>query len=398
MKLHKFLTIVSALMISVPFFSCGSGGGGDSSGGETGTVAVSLTDAMSNKFGAVYVTIDDVQIHLKGNGTGNNSWTSVSTPNLPKTFNLYELTNGVREEIGLADIEAGDYTQMRLIIGDEPDSGINLFSEAHPHANYVIDSDDSYQELKIPSGYQTGLKIVHGFTISANQTTELILDFLAEKSVVVAGNGKKWLLKPTAKVDRAEELSIISGKVTSDGAAPIEGAVVSAQQFNGLVQDDKDQVTIKASTVTDSDGYFSLFVSPDTYNIVVYLPHVVNATPYSPEFRKIESLTAGETYTFGADDIQLQVAEDILELTGGVGIASNGTESDENDEQYASLSFRQKIDDGQMVEITSVDLLSGQVYEINLPSELYTLVAWTAGIETQATQIDENHTVNHLDF
>jgi hypothetical protein len=398
MKLHKFLTIFSALMISVLFFSCGSGGGGDSSSGETGTVTVSLTDAMSNKFGAVYVTIDDVQIHLKGNGNGNNSWTSVRTPNLPKTFNLYELTNGVREEIGLADIEAGDYTQMRLIIGDEPDSGINLFSEAHPHANYVIDSDDSYQELKIPSGYQTGLKIVHGFTISANQTTELILDFLAEKSVVVAGNGKKWLLKPTAKVDRAEELSIISGKVTSDEATPIEGAVVSAQQFKGFAQDDKDQVTIKASTVTDSDGYFSLFVSPDTYNIVVYLPHVVNATPYLPEFRKIDSLTAGETYTFGADGIQLQVAEDILELTGGVGISSNGTESDENDEQYASLSFRQKIDDVQLVEITSVDILSGQAYEINLPSEVYTLVAWTAGIETQTTQIYENKTENDIVF
>ena len=274
MKLHKSLTIISALMISALFLSCGSGGSGDSSSGETGTVAMSLTDAMSNKFNAVYVTIDDVQVHLKGNGNGNNSWTSVSTPNLPKTFNLYDLTNGVREEIGLADLEAGDYTQMRLIIGEDPDSGINLFSEAHPHANYVIDTDDNYQELKIPSGYQTGLKIVHGFTISANQTTELILDFLAEKSVVVSGNGENWHLKPTVKVGSTEELSIIRGKVTTDGSTPIEGAVVSAQQFDGSAEDDKDKVTIQASTVTDSDGYFSLFVSPDAYNIVVYLPHV----------------------------------------------------------------------------------------------------------------------------
>ena len=398
MKLHKSLMIISVLMISALLSACSSGGGGDSSSGETGTVAMSLTDAMSNKFNAVYVTIDDVQVHLKGNGNGNNGWTSVSTPNLPKTFNLYELTNGVREEIGLADLEAGDYTQMRLIIGDEPDNGINLFSEAHPHANYVIDSDDSYQELKIPSGYQTGLKIVHGFTISANQTTELILDFHAEKSVIVAGNGENWHLKPTVKVGSTEEFSIISGRVTTQVTTiedseltGLEGAVVTAQQFDATAADEKDKVTIQASTVTDSDGYFSLFVSPDTYNIVVY------ADGMKPQHREIDDLFAAEKYTFDDDDIQLEVAKQIMKLTGGISIASNGTESDENGAQYASLSFRQEYD-GQIIEITSADILNGQKYEINLPSETYTLVAWTADFKTQTTQIDENKTENGVVF
>ena len=69
------------------------------------------------------------------------------------------------------------------------------------YANYVIDTDENYQELKIPSGINTGIKIVHGFTISTDQTTELILDFNAEKSVVIADNSGNWLLKPTIKFE-----------------------------------------------------------------------------------------------------------------------------------------------------------------------------------------------------
>ena len=261
MKSLKSCGIIFLLFISFFMFAC-DGGGGSSSSGEVGTVSMSLTDAMSNKFNAVYVTIDDVQVHTKGNGNGNNSWQSASAPNLPKTFNLYDLANGVREEIGLADLAIGTYTQMRLIIGTVPDDGINELSEAHPYANYVIDTDDNYQELKIPSGINTGIKIVHGFTISTDQTTELILDFNAEKSVVVAGNSGNWLLKPTIKVGSIKELSIIRGKVTSDGSAGIAGVLVSVQVFDGTATDDKDMVTVQTSTITDADGYFAVFVSP----------------------------------------------------------------------------------------------------------------------------------------
>ena len=169
MKSFKSSGIIALLLTSLLIAACGGGGG--SSSGEVGTVSMSLTDARSNGFNAVYVTIDDVQVHMQGNDNNDNNWQSVSAPTLPKTFNLYELTNGVREEIGLADLAIGSYTQMRLIIGTQKDAGINILSEAHPYANYVIDTDDAYQELKIPSGINTGIKIVHGFTISADQTT-----------------------------------------------------------------------------------------------------------------------------------------------------------------------------------------------------------------------------------
>jgi hypothetical protein len=316
---------------------------------------------------------------MQGNGNRNNGWQSVSAPNLPKAFNLYDLTNGVREEIGLADLSVGSYTQMRLIIDTVPDDGLNELSEAHPYANYVIDTDDNYQELKIPSGNQTGFKIVHGFTVSANQTTEMILDFNAEKSVVVAGNSGNWLLKPTIKVGSTEELSIIRGRVTTDGTTGIAGSLVSVQQFDGTVPDDKDQVTLQTSTITGADGYFALFVSPldvgDEYNLVIYADGKV------PEFRKITSLEPEETLIFSDDDLQLGNAS-FKNVNGTVTITGGDTT-----EQYASLSFRQEIDGGDMIEITSVDVLNTEGYRVNLPVAAYSVVAWTTGFDTQTSDL-----------
>ena len=379
MKLLKSCGIIFFLFVPLFMFACDGGGGSSSSSGDLGTVSMSLTDAMSNEFNAVCVTIEDVQVHMKGNGNGNNSWESVSAPNLPKTFNLYDLTNGVREEIGLADLKIGDYTQMRLIIGTVPDDGINELGEAHPYANYVIDTDDNYQELKIPSGIQTGIKIVHGFTISTDQTTELILDFNAEKSVIVAGNAGIWHLKPTIKVGSTEELSIIRGKVTTDGSTGIDKVLVSVQEFDGAPLDDKDKVIIHTSTVTDPDGYFAIFVSPleegGEYNLVIYTDGKV------PEFKKITTLIAGETLTFPDDEIQLGVAA-TKNVIGTVTIAGG-----DDTEQFASISFRQDIDGGDMIEITSVDVLNTKGYDINLPVESYSIVAWTLGFDTQTSDL-----------
>ncbi len=107
---------------------------------------------------------------------------------------------------------------------------------------------------------------MHGFTISTDQTTELILDFNAEKSVVVAGNSGNWLLKPTIKVGSTDELSIIRGRVTTDGYEGIDKVLVSVQEFDGTAGDDKDKVRILTSTVTDPNGYFAIYFKIQTFS------------------------------------------------------------------------------------------------------------------------------------
>jgi hypothetical protein len=103
-----YLVLVLCALFVLP--SCGGGGGGGGGTVQTGTLSVGLTDASTDEYKAVYVTITEVQVHM-----GGGAWKVVGSPH--KTYNLLDLVNGVREELGVAELNAGNYTQMRLIIG-----------------------------------------------------------------------------------------------------------------------------------------------------------------------------------------------------------------------------------------------------------------------------------------
>lgn len=337
----------------------------------TGTLSLSLSDATTAEYKAVYVTIKEVQVHTDEDG----GWQRVASPN--KTYNLLELVNGVREQLGITELEAAHYTQMRLIIGKTSDDTINILSESHLYGNYIIDNTDTYYELKIPSGFQTGVKIVGGFDINTDETTELILDFDACRSVVQAGTSGKWLLKSTIKIASLEDFSIINGTVTDDSDTGIEGALVSAQIFNGGTTEtkDDDELIIQAATVTDSNGEYKLFVTPGTYNLVVYAEATV------PDFRKV-STTAGEV-------LEGPTAENFTltdSPTGTVSVDVSIMGAD--DEQYATLSFRQEAvcancDPYEKIEIKAINVVNGSTYGTDLPVGTYSLTASSLGYPIQ---------------
>ena len=348
--------------------SCGGGGGsGSVSSGDTGTLSLSLTDATTLDYQAVYVTIDRVDIHLGGNENSSNNWETVAEPKA--TYNLLELVNGVLEHLGITTLPAGKYTQMRLIIGRTQDDSLNIFGTQHPFANYVIlaGSGDIY-ELKVPSGSQTGIKLVHGFTIKQDQTKELILDFDAAKSVVKAGASGRWLLKPTIKVVDTDDLAIISGTVYEkvyegeddvDGVlASVAGVLVSAQTNDTEATDRKDQVVTWTSTVTDANGQYKLFLEPGSYNIVVY------GTDYYPTVECSVAVVSG------------QVAEgNDFVLT----LAPTGTVSGDviiTGDQYATISFRQFWDcDGTIIEIEVKSINTNADFTETLSEGIYDVVA-----------------------
>ena len=293
----RFLGTFAVICLLTLFMGC-SGGGGSSTGttattgttgtigttgttagsGGTGTLALSLTDAPSVDFQAVYVTIERVEVHLGGNEASQNNWQAITPPEfgvtgfVKKTYNLLELTNGILEELGMTELPAGFYTQMRLYIGTEPDKGLNISEDPHEHANYVIERGSTAQiPLKVPSGTQTGIKLVRGFTVGENQLTELILDFDAAKSVHRAGNSGKYILKPTIKVLGTEVLGyFIEGTVFDDQDNRLGGALVSAQVSDPSASDAKNKVVVESTSSTDVNGDFRLLVQPGTYNIVAY--------------------------------------------------------------------------------------------------------------------------------
>ena len=378
MKSAKSGNFVIFVLLLFLVSACGSGGGDSGSGG-TGTLSVSLTDSAGS-YEAVYISVIGVQVHMGGNENNQKNW--VTIPMDLNTINLCELTNGVFEELGSIRLPSGKYTQMRLMLSNDfEDNELNILSEKHLYGNYVIlnDINNTVEELKIPSGFQTGEKIVKEFTINNNQTTEIILDFDASRSVVEAGNSGQWLLKPTIRVGELKEYSIINGRVTDDsGNKGIPNALVSAQKFYLNAQDDKDKVIIQAATRTDTDGYYSLFVKPDTYDLVVY------EDGYEFTFDRI---TTDADQVVDDIDFQLNVATNVGTIEGKVNI--NGGN---NTDQYATLSYRVNIsctgcDPNEMIEINSINVLNTYEYVVELPVGSYERVAYTFGYDTQTASM-----------
>jgi hypothetical protein len=265
---------------------------------------------------------------------------------------------------------------MRLIIGNTPDQGLNIFSNQHPFANYFIDQNNEIKELKIPSGMNTGVKVVNGFDINENQTTELLLDFNAMHSVVKAGSSGKYLLKPTVKVVDTADYAIVYGVVAEDGTDPqvfLEGALVTAQLpvSNG---DPKDQVVIDAGTLSDENGDYSLFLAPnepgDSYNLVASL------SGYHP---------VCSTVTLGADSVT-EVNLDLPVVTTSLGnVSGMVTIANAGVDQFATIEFRQDVScptDVETVTVSSFNIADGGSYSIELPAGSYQLVAWSYGMVT----------------
>ena len=359
MKFIKFCGLTILLFAPLVLFACGSGGGSGSTG--TGTLSLNMVDNASG-YNAMYITLKDVQIHAKGNvGNNNNSWTSVVAPTLPKTIDLLKLVDDVRFYIGAANLSAGNYTQMRLMVdANDSDGGINELSEQHPFANYVIDTNNNYHELKIPSGDKTGFKIVHGFTIYAKTTTELNLDFDVCKSVIEKGDKDPWILKPTVKVFDDLEKAIIRGTVKDfDTNSGIPSVLISVQNYIAGAADLKDEVVVHTSTLTSSEpgseGNFSIFVEPTSeyYNLVAY------KDGYHPDFGTVILLEEGDVLE---GDTAVNFILKPATVTGTVSgtILMPGTDPN-GEPPWATLSFRQQIEcgsgaDSEMVELKSVNV------------------------------------------
>lgn len=154
-----------------------------------------------SEYEEVYITFTQVSVHKADafstdNETGDNpdqdnreGWIVISTEE--QGFDLMALRDGAFDLLAEAELEAGKYTQIRLKITNALDE------EGLPKTYVMIDGE--MIPLKVPSGEQSGLKLVNPFTITPDTETVLYIDFDAERSVVETGAGQ-YLLKPTIKV------------------------------------------------------------------------------------------------------------------------------------------------------------------------------------------------------
>jgi hypothetical protein len=231
--MKKKLLIVLLIPL-LALWQCDENNSTETSSGK-GSIRMYLVDSPAS-LDAIVICVARVEVHKAGNDESPGSWTAINDS--VRYFNLLELQNGASAVLGDTSLPVGLYTQIRLVLLD---------------SNYVKGGgiQDS-MKLTVPSGLQTGLKLNHSFEIESDNLYELYLDFNADKSVLVIGNGE-YELKPTIRLSPVITSGTISGRVSPQDAYPMIWTLVGED---------------KVSTDTDDNGYFKLMAIPEgTYEV-----------------------------------------------------------------------------------------------------------------------------------
>lgn len=158
----------------------------------SGEIRLFLVDAPGD-FEQVNIVVTGVQVHRAGEDS-LAGWFTVSADT--DTIDLLDYADGESFVLADSSVTAGAYTQIRLMIGE----GCTVVVDGQTHP------------LIVPSGMQTGLKIVHGFTVIEDGLFEATLDFDAERSVHVTGNDQ-YMLKPVVRMVDHHDAGAIIGLV-----------------------------------------------------------------------------------------------------------------------------------------------------------------------------------------
>ena len=253
------------LMLALLLVACG---GETGSGTDTGTLALSITDAPVD--GADQVIVEFAGVTIQGDsGRIDIDYAS------PKTIDLLALQGGLRESLlERLELDAGHYSWIRL--------KVNAVEGVRD--SYIVIEGNEY-ELHIPSGAQTGLKLVNSFYVANDEVLDLTIDFDLRKSVhqpvgQTDSNGDPiYFLRPTLRLVETKASGTISGTVDpqlfiiTEQACSAQETGYAVYLYEGNVTPDDidgiDPDPVSTAAVTASNGYvYTLaFVEPGDYTI-----------------------------------------------------------------------------------------------------------------------------------
>lgn len=278
--LHTLLAVLVAALTVTSFTACDNAGSGDS--GDWGVMRLSLTDTplMNDDIKGVYITVQEIRYN-----SGEDEWVPAQGFDGPKTYNLLELQNGKSALLGDLLLPAGEYEQIRFILGASELSGSKHGPPTTPGCwvefgtNETYDPDgDGDKALFVPSGAQSGYKATadEPFTVPRNGMIEITADFDLRRSVVLAGS--RYLLKPVLRLLVNAEVGQIVGNVDNiDPKFRYVAYAYTAGAYNVGEEEENDEGVRFPNAVTSSEivesskspDYVLSFLPTGTYSVVV---------------------------------------------------------------------------------------------------------------------------------
>jgi hypothetical protein len=232
------LTLLAALV------GCGGGGGGGNSGGGggggggNGQVDIFMADAPPDPtITSVEVDINRVDVFVGG------SWVAINSQS--QSHNLLDL-RVTPVQIASGSVLAGNYTQVRLVIS----------------ACRITDSEGTH-DATIPGGAPATVVVALPHTVTANQTTTLLLDFNVERSIIKVSSGI-YILAPIIPAVVMNAAGTVTGRAT-DGTNALVNAKVWAIYESGPHYQQNWPVNNAASRADGNAKIWALM--PGTYRL-----------------------------------------------------------------------------------------------------------------------------------
>jgi hypothetical protein len=236
-------SIVLVAVIASGLIGCG-GGGEESMQPSMGRLTLGVTDAPVDDATAVVVKFTGVELKPE-NG---DAFTIDLTP--AQSIDLLALAGGSsRALFEERSVPAGKYTWLRLIIE----------TQANTPSSYIDLESGARHTLVVPSGSESGLKLIRGFTVAAGSVSNFTIDFDLRKSVIAPpGQAPNYLLKPVLRIVDNLQVGTLAGTVApaliTAGCEPVVYVFTGA----GAVPDDLD-----AAAAPDVDPLVSVPVTLD---------------------------------------------------------------------------------------------------------------------------------------
>jgi hypothetical protein len=193
--------VIATGLIVLPILAACGGSDGSSSSTMNLSIADGAVDTASN------VVVEFTGVELQPSGGGKAVTFNFASP---KQIDLLTLQNGnAAALLSGATVPAGDYDWIRLLL--------NVGSNNVVTGSYIEISGAQYP-LIIPSGEQTGLKLVQGFTMTANQVANFTIDFVLQQAITAppgqqVGGVQAYLLRPALRLINNVQAGEISGTV-----------------------------------------------------------------------------------------------------------------------------------------------------------------------------------------
>lgn len=269
----KKMIAVGGIFAMLSLYGCG--GSGDSAMEESGTgfVSILVTDAPVDDVTEVWVQFAGVELKPQNGSPVEFVFDE------PRNIDLKTLTGGTTEPLlPTTTVDVGPYEWIRLMVNAEFDGLMD---------SYAMTTGGGQVELAVPSGSQSGLKLVSGFTITQNQSTNLVIDWdLRQALVAPPGHSPGMFLRPALRVTDTAEYATLFGTIdptlVEDTANctnnPAENTGSAVYLYEGSVDtpgDIGDATTPPFTTATvtqNNDGFY------------VYAFHYLSVGSYTAAF------------------------------------------------------------------------------------------------------------------